>query len=690
MVASRRRRARAPRRSGPRCRSTCGCPGRRPGQRRALPHAGAPGHPGAGGGAPIVAALSEVYDELASGEVALDLALEDVHTLVEARLAARLGDDAGRLHTARSRNDQVALDLRLFARAAVVDQVEALSTLQRAFLERAAAFPDAVMPGYTHLQRAQPILLAHHLLAYVEWFERDVGRLRDAYHRLNELPLGAGALAGVPYPTDRHYVAHLLAFERVMANSLDAVADRDFAVEIVAALALVQMHLSRLGEEWVLWSSAEFAFAEIDEAYATGSSIMPQKRNPDTAELIRGKAGRVYGHLQALLTLLKGLPLAYNKDLQEDKEAFFDAADTALACTRIAAEMVGATTFRRERLRAAAGGDFSTATDLADHLAQQGLPFREAHRVVGALVRDCLASGRELPDLSLAELRRFSPAFGPGRRGHHPRTRRRGAALARRHGAGAGRRSAGRGQPADRGQRGVGRGAPRRPSHARGAAGAGLGPAGPKDRGMTSDAVPGPPGDALAGSPPRDVQVRLATTPADWAVALAIRLSVFVFEQGVPPDEELDAHDPEALHVLAHAAGRAAGTGRYYVEDGCAIIGRMAVLPGGAPRRRGGCDPYHAAGPRAAARPARRRPRGAASRPAVLHPVRIRRRWPAVRRRGHPAPADGTGAVEDLSIPGVSPRLTPGMSGSEGAFDSLTAPYGITRPPLTCRVWPVT
>jgi argininosuccinate lyase len=361
----------------------------------------------------IGAALGEVYHELAAGEVVLDLALEDVHTLVEARLAARLGDDAGRLHTARSRNDQVALDLRLFAREAVVDQIEALTTLQQAFLERAEAFPDAVMPGYTHLQRAQPILLAHHLLAYVEWFDRDIGRLRDAYERLNELPLGAGALAGVPYPTDRHYVAALLGFARVMANSLDAVADRDFAVEIVAALALVQMHLSRLGEEWVLWSTAEFGFAEIDEAYATGSSIMPQKRNPDTAELIRGKAGRVFGHLQALLTLLKGLPLAYNKDLQEDKEAFFDATDTALACTRIAAEMVAATSFRRERLLAAAGGDFSTATDLADHLAQQGLPFREAHRVVGALVRDCLASGRELPALSLAELRRYSPAFGP-------------------------------------------------------------------------------------------------------------------------------------------------------------------------------------------------------------------------------------------------------------------------------------
>jgi argininosuccinate lyase len=359
----------------------------------------------------IVAALGEVHAELAAGNVPLDLALEDVHTLVEARLAVRLGEDAGRLHTARSRNDQVALDLRLFARAVIVEQVAALAGLQRALLERAEAYPDVLMPGYTHLQRAQPVLLAHHLLAYVEMADRDAGRLRDAYRRANELPLGAGALAGVPYPTDRHYVAALLGFERVSANSLDSVADRDFAVEIVAALALVQAHLSQLGEQWVLWSTAEFGFAEIDEAYATGSSIMPQKRNPDTAELIRGKAGRVYGHLVGLLTVLKGLPLAYNKDLQEDKEALFDAVDTAFACTRIAGEMVAATGFRTERLRAAAGADFSTATDLADHLAQRGVPFREAHRVVGALVRACLESGRDLPDLGLDELRRYSPAF---------------------------------------------------------------------------------------------------------------------------------------------------------------------------------------------------------------------------------------------------------------------------------------
>src|SRR5579884_2157643 len=359
----------------------------------------------------IVAGLGAVCQELAAGEVALDPAWEDVHTLVEGRLAARIGDDAGRLHTARSRNDQAALDLRLFARAAIVEQVAAAVRLQEALLDRARAYPDAVMPGYTHLQRAQPVLLAHHLLAHAARAARDVARLRDAYARVNVLPLGAGALAGVPYPLDREYVAGLLGFDAVAGNSLDAVSDRDFAVETAAALALVQTHLSQLGEEWVVWSSAEFGFAEIDEAYATGSSIMPQKRNPDMAELIRGKAGRVYGHLMGLLTVQKGLPLAYNKDLQEDKEAFFDAVDTARACTGIAAEMVAATTFRRERLAAAAGADFSTATDLADHLARQGVPFREAHAVVGALVRYCLANGRELPDLTLDELRRYSPAF---------------------------------------------------------------------------------------------------------------------------------------------------------------------------------------------------------------------------------------------------------------------------------------
>ncbi|MBX5492905.1 MAG: argininosuccinate lyase [Chloroflexi bacterium] len=359
----------------------------------------------------IVEALGAIHAELAASPPPLDLALEDVHTLVESRLRARVGDDAGRLHTARSRNDQVALDLRLFTRAALVEQIAALAALQRALLERAAAYPDAVMPGYTHLQRAQPVLLAHHLLAYVAMLQRDSERLVDAYRRTNVLPLGAGALAGVPYPIDRQYVATLLAFDAVSPNSLDAVADRDFAVESAAALALVQAHLSRLAEEWVLWSSSEFGFIEIDEAYATGSSIMPQKRNPDVAELIRGKTGRVYGHLLGLLTILKGLPLAYNKDLQEDKAALFDAVDTVLACTRIAAEMVAATEFRRDRLAAAAEADFSTATDLADHLAQRGVPFREAHRVVGELVRYCLASGRTLAELSLAELQRFSPHF---------------------------------------------------------------------------------------------------------------------------------------------------------------------------------------------------------------------------------------------------------------------------------------
>jgi argininosuccinate lyase len=359
----------------------------------------------------IARGLGEVWQDLAAGDVVLDPAWEDVHTLIEGRLAAAAGEDAGRLHTARSRNDQVALDARLFARAAVVEQVAALVAFQEALLDRARAYPDAVMPGYTHLQRAQPVLLAHHLLAHAARAERDVARLRDVYARVNVLPLGAGALAGVPYPIDREYVAALLGFDSVAGNSLDAVSDRDFVVETVAALALVQTHLSQLGEEWVLWSSAEFGFAEVDEAYATGSSIMPQKRNPDMAELIRGKAGRVNGDLVTLLTVLKGLPLAYNKDLQEDKEAFFDAVDTVQGCTRIAAEMVATTRFRTERMRAAASADYSTATDLADHLAQRGVPFRTAHGVIGKLVRYCQAEGRELPDLTLDELRRFSGTF---------------------------------------------------------------------------------------------------------------------------------------------------------------------------------------------------------------------------------------------------------------------------------------
>ncbi len=362
----------------------------------------------------IATGLGEVWAELvgeSQGSATLDLAWEDVHTLVEARLAARIGEDAGRLHTARSRNDQVALDLRLFTRAAIVDQVATHAALIRALLARAAAYPDAVMPGYTHLQRAQPILLAHHLLAYTAMALRDVARLRDAYGRVNVLPLGVGALAGVPYPVDRDYVAALLGFDAIAWNSLDAVADRDFVVETLAVLALAQTHLSQMGEQWVLWASAEFAYAEIDEAYATGSSIMPQKRNPDVAELVRGKAGRVFGHLMAALTVLKGLPLAYNKDLQEDKEALFDAVDTVAACTRIAAELVTATTFRTDRMRAAAEADFSTATDLADHLARHGVPFRTAHGAVGALIRYCQEQGRALPALTLEELRRFSPAF---------------------------------------------------------------------------------------------------------------------------------------------------------------------------------------------------------------------------------------------------------------------------------------
>jgi argininosuccinate lyase len=289
--------------------------------------------------------------------------------------------------------------------------VTRLLALQAALLDLAARHADVVLPGYTHLQRAQPVLLAHHLLAYVEMLGRDLGRLRDAYARADVMPLGSGALAGAPYPLDRAYVAGLLGFSGISANSLDAVGDRDFLVEHLAALALIAVHLSRLAEELVLWSGAEFGFLEIDDSYATGSSIMPQKKNPDVAELVRGKTGRVVGSLVALLTVLKGLPLAYNRDLQEDKQGYFDAVDTVHACLELTAGMVATLRVRAERMEAAAEGGFSTATDLADHLVKRGLAFRDAHHVAGAIVRHCEKRGRELRDLTLEELRAFSPLF---------------------------------------------------------------------------------------------------------------------------------------------------------------------------------------------------------------------------------------------------------------------------------------
>jgi argininosuccinate lyase len=361
----------------------------------------------------ILHGLAMVARELEEGQLDFAPAWEDIHTRIEGRLRELIGDAAARLHTARSRNDQVALDLRMFAREAILHEVDALADLQEALLRLGEQHPDAIMPGYTHLQRAQPVLFAHHALAYVEMFQRDAERLLDCADRTDVLPLGSGALAGVPYPLDRAETARLLGFSAISANSLDAVADRDFVVEHLAGLALVSMHLSRLSEELILWSSAEFGFVQISDAFATGSSIMPQKRNPDVAELVRGKSGRVVGHLMGTLTVLKGLPLAYNKDLQEDKEALFDAVDTIVSCLSITAAMLTAARVRTDRMAGAAGADFSTATDYADYLAKKGLPFREAHALVGKLVTFCEETGRDLVELSLEELRGFSPLFGP-------------------------------------------------------------------------------------------------------------------------------------------------------------------------------------------------------------------------------------------------------------------------------------
>ena len=355
--------------------------------------------------------LRAVLAEIERGDFEWSLALEDIHLNVEGRLHALIGDVAGKLHTARSRNDQIALDMRLFARDAILDTIDAIVTLGRAMIALAQRYPDLPMPGFTHLQHAQPVLWAHHMLAYIEMLLRDAGRLQDCYKRTNLLPLGAGALAGVTFPIDREYVAELLGFAGVLRNSMDAVADRDFVVEYEAAAALVAVHLSRMAEELIIWSTSEWAYVEIDDAYATGSSIMPQKKNPDVAELLRGKTGRVFGNLMALLTTLKGLPLAYNKDMQEDKEGYFDTVDTILISLRVMAPMLATLRVREERLRVMAGAGYALATDYADYLVRKGLPFRAAHEVVGRMVAACVARDIELNELSLDELRTFNDHF---------------------------------------------------------------------------------------------------------------------------------------------------------------------------------------------------------------------------------------------------------------------------------------
>jgi len=359
----------------------------------------------------IAEGLAAVRERLESGELGWDEALEDVHMNVEARLIERIGDAGRRLHTGRSRNDQVATDLRLYARASARRLIALIDRLRRVLLDQARRHVDTLMPGYTHLQRAQPVRAAHHFLAYEAMLVRDRGRLADAARRGDESPLGSGALAATTLPIDREGVARDLGFAGVTRNSLDAVGDRDFAIELIAACALCQVHLSRLGEEIVLWVSQEFRFARLGEAYSSGSSLMPQKVNPDLAELIRAKAGRIIGDWVTLMTVVKGLPLAYNKDLQESQEPLYDAVETLDASLRVAAGMVAVLELDVARLRAAVSEGHLVATELADYLVARGVPFRDAHDVAGALVRAAIAKGGELAGLSLDELRAEHPAF---------------------------------------------------------------------------------------------------------------------------------------------------------------------------------------------------------------------------------------------------------------------------------------
>lgn len=355
--------------------------------------------------------LLAVLEKIRSGELEYSVSDEDIHMNIEKNLTQLIGPVGGKLHTGRSRNDQVATDMHLYLRNRVIEFVGLLNNLQEALITQAKANTDTIVPGYTHLQRAQPILFAHHLMAYVSMFGRDIERLQDSYKRINVLPLGAGALAGTTFPIDRHFVAEQLHFDAVYENSLDAVSDRDFIVEFLANASTIMMHLSRLSEELVLWSSTEFRFVELDDAFCTGSSIMPQKKNPDVPELVRGKTGRVYGNLMGLLTVLKSLPLAYNKDMQEDKEGMFDTVATLQGALQLFAPMISTMKVNAARMREAVNQDFSNATDIADFLVGKELPFREAHEVIGKAVLYCIQQGKYLLDLTLEEFQTFSPLF---------------------------------------------------------------------------------------------------------------------------------------------------------------------------------------------------------------------------------------------------------------------------------------
>ena len=355
--------------------------------------------------------LKDVLSKIDNGEIEIDPAAEDIHSFTEGTLTELIGDSGKMLHTGRSRNDQVTLDLRIHLKNEIKDIISNILDLQQVIYDKASENTKTIMPGYTHLQKAQPITLAHHLLAYGEMLKRDIGRLQDAYKRTNQMPLGSGALATSTYPIDRQFVCDELGFSSVTLNSLDSVSDRDYVIETLSALSLTMMHLSRFSEEIILWCTNEFSFIELDDEYSTGSSIMPQKKNPDVAELIRGKTGRVYGDLFTLLTVMKGIPLAYNKDMQEDKEALFDAIDTANLSLKTFTGMIKTMRVNVLNMRKGASGGFTNATDVADYLVKKGMPFRNAHGVVGEIVLSCIKQSKSIEELSLEELKGFSPIF---------------------------------------------------------------------------------------------------------------------------------------------------------------------------------------------------------------------------------------------------------------------------------------
>ena len=359
----------------------------------------------------ICAALAEILADIDSGKLDFDPEAEDIHMFIESVLTERIGDTGKRLHTSRSRNDQVALDVHMYIKKEVYEVKMLLVRLLEVITDKAQEHSDTVMSGYTHLQRAQPVTLGHYLMAYAQMFMRDIIRLEEVYAHADVMPLGSCALAGTTYPIDRFFVAEQLGFSAVSENSMDGVSDRDFVIDMASALSIVMMHLSRFSEEIILWCSSEFSFIELDDAYSTGSSIMPQKKNPDIAELVRGKTGRVYGNLMALLTVMKGIPLAYNKDMQEDKEAIFDSIDNTKMCLELFADMLRTLTVKRDRLRNAASSGFINATDCADYMVKKGLPFRTAYKIVGRLVAYCIENGKTLETLSLDEYKEMSEVF---------------------------------------------------------------------------------------------------------------------------------------------------------------------------------------------------------------------------------------------------------------------------------------